>query len=124
ESAKALDANRKAMDSYGKSVKKASSTLASFDELNVLDTSQDDGGGAGGIGAGTWEMEPPDLDITGIQAKMDTLVAGMKSTFDGAFQWIRSGWQWTVDTFGPSFQTAWSIISPELELWKESFRLL
>lgn len=120
EAAKGLQNARKAMDGYGKSAKKAAGQLAAFDELNTLDTSVDkDGGGGGGS---DWQMEMPEMDIDSIQAQTDKLTAGIKSAFDATFNAIKSGWEWTVDTFGPSFQAAWATVSPELDKWKESFR--
>ncbi|MNO44240.1 hypothetical protein D3C76_344770 [compost metagenome] len=67
-------------------------------------------------------MQQPDMDITGIQSKMDALAAGVKSTFDTAWNGVKVGWDQTVKTFGPSFQTAWGEISPTLDGWKEKFR--
>lgn len=121
DAAKGLHEARKAMDGYGKSAQKAANSLASFDELNVLDTSSGDDAAEAGPGGAAWDMQMPELDIDGIQSQVDTLVLGIRSTFDRAFSMIRSGWQSMVTTFGPSLQTAGAIIQPELLKWKEMF---
>lgn len=119
EAAKGIESAKKAMEGYGKAAKKAAGQLQSFDEVNTLDTSKDEGAGAGSEG---WQMEMPEMDISGIQTKMDELTAGMKATFDSAWQGIKDGWDWTVKTFGPSFAKAWESISPELKKWKDAFK--
>lgn len=121
EAAKGLNAARKAMDGYGKSAQKAANSLASFDELNVLDTSSGDAAAAAGPGGAAWDMQMPELDIDRIQSQVDTLVLGIRTTFERTFQAIRNGWNWTVDTFGPGLIRAWGIIQPELSKWKEQF---
>lgn len=114
QAAKGLDAARAALDKYNKSANK----LAGFDELNVLDTSQgDDGGFAADLAA----FEAPEIDVDRIQLQMDSLVLGIRSSFDRAFSYIRNGWQSTTSTFGPSLMNAWSIMQPELGKWKEQF---
>ncbi|WP_068779665.1 phage tail protein [Paenibacillus sp. GM2] len=130
QAAKGIETAKKAMEGYGKSSKKAGKeakgALAGFDELNTLDFSKADTGvdDGGGGGAGGFEMQQPDMDITGIQAKMDELAAGVKSTFDKAWSGVKQGWEWTVKTFGPSFQAAWAEISPTLDRWKEQFKTM
>ncbi|MNO51255.1 hypothetical protein D3C76_416460 [compost metagenome] len=66
-------------------------------------------------------MQQPDMDITGIQSKMDALAASVKSAFDKTWAGVKSGWDWVVAAFGPSFQRAWNEISPVLGQWKEQF---
>lgn len=117
QAAKGLQEARKAMDAYGKSTKKAAASLAVFDELNVLDTKDEDSGGKSDI----WEMEMPELDIDRIQTEMDALALSVRTAFERAFGAIREGWNWTVSTFGPGIQKAWGIIQPELARWKEFF---
>ncbi|MGG1878258.1 hypothetical protein ABDI30_11910 [Paenibacillus cisolokensis] len=131
QAAKGIETARKAMEGYGKSSKKAGKeakgALASFDELNTLDFSKNDAGvddGSGGGGSDGFEMQMPDMDIAGIQAKMDELAAKVKSTFNAAWEGIKAGWDWTVATFGPSFQRAWESIAPVLIQWKEQFKLM
>lgn len=127
QAAKGIESAKKAMAGYGKSAKKsgkeAKLAMAGFDELNTLDFATDSGEDAGGGGAGSegFTMEMPDMDVDSIQSKMDTLAAGVRSTFDKAWSGIKSGWDWTVSTFGPSFQTAWGTISPEIDKWKAQF---
>lgn len=125
QAAKGIETAKKAMEGYGKKAKKAGKdakgALASFDELNTLDFSKNDTDADSGGGAKGFEMQMPDMDITGIQAKMDTLAANVKAAFDRAWGGVKQGWDWVVSTFGPSFQTAWSSISPELEKWKQQF---
>ncbi|MGM1047599.1 MAG: phage tail protein [Bacillota bacterium] len=130
QAAKGIETAKKAMEGYGKKAKKAGKeakgALAGFDELNTLDFSKndagvDDGGGGGG-GSKGFEMQMPDMDITGIQAKMDELAAQVKAAFDSAWKGVKSGWDWLVSTFGPSFQAAWGEISPVLDRWKAQFQ--
>lgn len=129
QAAQGINSAKNAMDGFGGSAKKAGKEaqkqLAGFDEINTIGDSSDgsDSGGAGGGGAGgIAPLTPPDMDIAGVQAKMNKLVAGIKNVFSGAWDSIRSGWTWTVETFGPAFQKAWGNIAPELEKWKETFR--
>ncbi|MCM3041718.1 hypothetical protein M3201_18655 [Paenibacillus motobuensis] len=127
QAAKGIETAKKAMEGYGKSSKKAGKeakgALASFDELNTLDFSKADTGVDDGSGGGKgFEMQMPDMDITGIQAKMDALAASVKATFDKTWQGIKAGWDWTVAAFGPSFMRAWNEIAPVLNNWKEQFQ--
>ncbi|BFH13534.1 hypothetical protein WJ0W_004082 [Paenibacillus melissococcoides] len=129
QAAKGIETAKKSLSGYGKAAKKAGKdakgALASFDELNTLDLSKADTGvedaGGGGGGPGDFEMAMPDMDITGIQSQMDALVATIKSSFGGAWDYIKSGWMTLVETFGPSFQNAWAEISPVLDRWKMQF---
>lgn len=128
KAAKGIETARKAMEGYGKKAKKAGKeakgALASFDELNTLDFSKNDAGVDDGSGGGSkgFEMQMPDMDITGIQAKMDELAAQVKSAFTTAWEGVKSGWDMLVATFGPSFQAAWGEISPVLDRWKAQFQ--
>lgn len=131
QAAKGIESAKKAMGGYGKAAKKAGKeakgALAGFDELNTLDFSKADTGvdDAGGGGAGDgFEMQMPDMDITGIQGKMDKLAAAVKAAFSSAWKDVKSGWDWLVATFGPSFQAAWGEISPVLGRWKEQFKTM
>lgn len=117
QAAAGLDKARAAMDKTAKSANK----LAGFDELNLLETG---GGDDGGFGAALSEYEMPELDIDRIQTQMDALALGIRTTFDRTFRAIQDGWNWTVATFGPGIQKAWSIIQPELGKWKEQFGLM
>jgi predicted nucleic acid-binding Zn-ribbon protein len=127
QAAKGIETARKSMEGFGKKSKKsgkeAKGALAAFDELNTLDFSKNDADvpDAGGGGAGDFEMQMPDMDIDGIQSKMDALAASVKATFDKAWAGVKQGWDWTVKTFGPSFAAAWGEISPVLERWKAQF---
>ncbi|MGG4397245.1 hypothetical protein ABEX25_23350 [Paenibacillus thiaminolyticus] len=127
QAAKGIETAKKNLDGYGKAAKKAGKeakgALASFDELNTLDMSKsgDDSSAGGGGGPGDFEMAMPDMDITGIQSQMDALAASIKSSFGGAWDFIRSGWATLVSTFGPSFSAAWAQIAPVLEQWKMAF---
>ncbi|OME86532.1 MULTISPECIES: phage tail protein [Paenibacillus] len=129
KAAKGIETARKAMEGYGKKAKKAGKeakgALASFDELNTLDFSKNDAGvddGSGGGGGDGFKMQMPDMDIAGIQAKMDELAAKVKSAFTTAWEGVKSGWDGLVATFGPSFQKAWGEISPVLDRWKAQFQ--
>lgn len=126
DAAKGIETAKKAMEGYGKSSKKAGKeakgALASFDELNTLDFSKADTGVDDSSGGKGFEMQMPDMDITGIQSKMDALAANFKATFDKTWAGIKQGWDWTVAAFGPSFQRAWNEISPVLGQWKEQFQ--
>ncbi|WP_148466832.1 hypothetical protein [Paenibacillus senegalimassiliensis] len=125
QAAKGIESAKKAMAGYGKSAKKsgkeAKLAMAGFDELNTLDFAKDTDDEAGGGAADGFTMQMPDMDIDGIQSKMDKLAAGVRSTFDKAWSGIQSGWAWTVSTFGPSFATAWGEVSPVLQNWKQQF---
>ena len=128
QAAQGLNSARAAMDGFGASSKKAAKEakeanrqLASFDEINTIADSSagSDAGGAGGGGGagGIAPLTPPDMDVTGIQAKMEKLASGIRNTFSKTWEAIKTGWQWTVDTFGPSLKNAWGNIAPELEKW-------
>lgn len=121
DAAKGIETAKKSLAGYGKAAKKAGKdakgALASFDELNTLDMSKSGDDSAAG-GSGDFEMAMPDMDITGIQSQMDALVASIKSSFGGAWDYIKSGWASLVETFGPSFSAAWAQIAPVLEQWK------
>ncbi|CAH8772227.1 phage tail protein [Paenibacillus dendritiformis] len=126
QAAKGIETAKKSLAGYGKVAKKAGKeakgAVASFDELNTLDTSKGgDDSDAGSGGPGDFEMAVPDMDITGIQTQMDALVATIKSSFGGAWDYIKSGWMTLVETFGPSFENAWAEISPVLDRWKMQF---
>ena len=110
-----LDKARAAMDKTAKSANK----LAGFDELNLLETSE--GGDDGGFMSDIQAFEMPELDIDRIQAEMDALALGVRTTFDRTFRAIQDGWNWATSTFGPGIQKAWGIIQPELTRWKEAF---
>lgn len=135
QAAQGINTARNAMDGFGGSAKKAAKEaekankqLAGFDEINTIgdnSAGSDVGGAGGGGGGGAGGIAPltaPDMDIAGIQGKMDKLVGGIKRAFQGAWDYVKKGWDWTVATFGPSFQKAWGIIAPELGRWKETFR--
>nr|DAL98411.1 MAG TPA: tail tape measure [Caudoviricetes sp.] len=71
DSAKGIETAKKAMDGYGASAKKAKNQVMGFDEVNVLDISEDEEDGSAGF-----EMEMPDtseIDLTGIE-KFKTLL--------------------------------------------------
>ncbi len=71
--AKGLDNAKKAMEGYGKSAKKAQGQLASFDEINQLDISEDKEDAGDGSG---FEMAMPDtstIDLTGFEKFKDML---------------------------------------------------
>jgi len=110
-----IDKARASLDKYGKSANK----MAGFDELNLLDTS--DGGDDGGLMSDIQAFEMPELDIDSIQTQMDALALGIRTTFEQAFGFIQSSWQAMTVTFGPSIQSAWAVIQPELLKWKEQF---
>jgi len=122
--AKGLQQARKEMDGLGKSAKKAKKEamgLSALDDFNLIKTQEDKDKG-GGAKPGDWNMEMPDLDIDAIQSKTDGLVANMKSAFNSVWDVVKLGWKSTVDTFGPTFATAWMMIKPELDKWKTSFQ--
>lgn len=133
QAAQGINSARNAMDGFGGSAKKAAKEaekankqLAGFDEINTIgdNAAGSDAGGAGGGGGGAGgiaPLTPPDMDITGIQAKMDNLVAGIKNTFGKAWDFVKKGWDWTIATFGPSLSIARGHISAELLKWKGTF---
>lgn len=122
QAAKGIETAKKSLAGYGKAAKRAGKdakgAVASFDELNTLDMSKSGDDSDAGGGAGDFDMAMPDMDITGIQSQMDALVATIKSSFGGAWDYIKSGWTSLVNTFGPSFSAAWAQIAPVLEQWK------
>lgn len=131
QAAQGLNSARAAMDGFGASSKKAAKEakeanrqLASFDEINTIaDSNNMAGSGAPGAGAGgIAPLAAPDIDVTGIQAKMDKLAQGIRNTFSAAWGGIVRGWRWTADNFGPALQNAWQTsIKPQLASWKDTF---
>src|SRR5690625_998456 len=101
KAAQGINSARNAMDGFGKSAgkaakeaKKAHRQLAGFDEINTIaDQSADSGAGAGGAGGagGIAPLATPDMDITGIQAKMDKLAESIRNGFSRTWEGIKNG---------------------------------
>ena len=82
-----LDDIGDAADSAGGKVKKLKSYLMGFDELNVIDTSNDQGGGGGGGGGGSgsdWDWELPTYDFLDglVGSAVDNIFNSMKPVLD------------------------------------------
>lgn len=136
EAAKGLESARKGMEGYGAAAKKAGKdakgALAGFDEVNQLAIQDDpDIGGAGGLDQG-FQIEMPEMDTEGIQAKMDVLADSVRTKMESAaglvrnvwsatWNGIKAGWEYTVETFGPSFAKSWKRISPELVKFRQMY---
>lgn len=118
QAAKGLDAARKSMDAYGKSAKKVGQS--SIDELNLLDTSTDDGGFAADLAT----FEAPDLDIDKIQSDVDRLISFTVNSFNGLWERIKSGGRGLTNALMPTFIGIGEQLKPVLVGWKESFRAL
>lgn len=58
DAAKGIETAKKAMDGYGSSAKKTKGQLASFDEINVLNTDKEESGG----GSKDFEMSMPEME--------------------------------------------------------------
>lgn len=100
-----------AADKAGKKSKKAGKdvkgSLAGFDQLNTLAKSTADslddaaagaGGAAAGLGAGLGagfgdlDLGTPDINVDPIKQRVADLLAGIKSSFAGAWSYIAAGW--------------------------------
>ena len=76
-----------AADSAGGKVKKLKSYLMGFDELNILDASDDSGGGGGGGGGGSgsdWDWDLPTYDFLDglVGSAVDNIFNSMKPVLD------------------------------------------
>lgn len=85
------------LDKANKSAKKLKGTLASFDEMNVLeDTSADTSGGGGGVGGGAgavdFSLGDYDAHLDGLNSKVDEIVANIQNTFSNLGGFINSIW--------------------------------
>lgn len=124
-----------AADKTGKKAKKAGKdvkgSLAGFDQLNTLAKSTADslddaaagaGGAAAGLGAGLGagfgdlDLGTPDINVDPIKQRVADLLAGIKSSFAGAWSYIAAGWagmrpalQPFADMLGPISKSVKSI---------------
>lgn len=86
------------LDSANKSAKKLKGTLASFDEMNVINDNSSDsgaggGGGAGGTSAGLdFSLGDYDAHLDGLNSKVDTIVENIKNGFTGVKDVVMSIW--------------------------------
>lgn len=113
EAAKGLEKARQGMSGYGAAARKAKGELASFDQLNTIHVSEASAGEDGG--AAGFEMALPDMDLDGIQSKVDVLTEGIKGSFGAAGEHIRSVW----NGLGGSL---WTSLENELASKGESIR--
>lgn len=93
DSTKGLVAAKNAMGAYGTSAKQAAKdvgALAAIDEINVLQTNEEEGVGAG---VSTMpEITTPNLDTSMIDNQMSALANKLKNAFSGAFSTLKSVW--------------------------------
>ena len=84
------------LDDANKSAKKLKSTLAGFDEMNVLqDTSSDSGssGGGGTVGGDIgFDLGEYDAGLDQINSKVDVIVENIKNAFRGVGDVVKSIW--------------------------------
>ena len=97
------------LDSANKKAKKLKGTLASFDEMNVLEENTADSGstsgtgsiGSGGIGGGGlgglggdlgFELGEYEYDLDGLNSKVDEIVANMQSAFASVRDVVKDIW--------------------------------
>ncbi|WFA10328.1 hypothetical protein [Tissierella sp. Yu-01] len=116
DAAKGLEKAKKAMDGYGSSAKKAKGQLAGFDEINVLNTKEDSGGGSN-----DFEMEMPDLTqidegpISRLQQRLAEIFKPFKDAWDSegkntinsarnAFESVKT----LIGEIGNSFKEVWT----------------
>ena len=85
------------LDDANKSAKKLKSTLAGFDEMNVLqDNSSDTGSSTGGASVGTnldFDLSEYDAGLDQINSKVDVIAENIKKTFLGVGDVIKSIWK-------------------------------
>ena len=85
------------LDDANKSAKKLKSTLAGFDEMNVLqDNSSDTGSSTGGASVGTnldFDLSEYDAGLDQINSKVDVIAENIKKTFLGVGDVVKSIWK-------------------------------
>lgn len=103
EASKGLEKARKGMSGYGAAAQKAKGELAGFDQLNTLHIPEASAGDSGGTS--DFEMTMPDMDVDGMQSKVDGLTEGIKSSFGSAGEHIRSLWNELGGSIWTSIET-------------------
>lgn len=95
QSAKGLVAAKVAMGAYGEAAKKAGKdakgALAGFDELNILDTSNDDDG-AGAGGSKVPEIVAPNLDTSALDKSTSVWAQRFKQILGTIFNPFKNAW--------------------------------
>lgn len=127
--AQASNAATKAQTEHGKAIEKAGkkvkSALSGFDQLNTLtqemavsiSDSTDEIADSGSLNFETGNADlamKMDIDTSAVEAATEK-IRQIKTVIQEIGQWLR-------ETLGPAFQEVWAAISPQLELWKDTFR--
>ena len=114
------------LDSANKSAKKLKSTLAGFDEMNVLKDNSSDSGSSGGGGASggavDFDLSEYDAGLDQINSRVDEIAEHMKTAFYGVKDVVLSIWNsepvqafaGTVTTYGQYIYDFWSTIGGSL----------
>ncbi|WP_143598593.1 hypothetical protein [Tissierella sp. P1] len=114
DAAKGIETAKKAMDGYGSSAKKTKGQLASFDEINTVNTDKE--GSAGG--ANDFEMEMPDL--TEID---EGPIEKLKKTLAELFKPFKDAWntegQNTINSIKRAFQNIKEVVESVGKSFKE-----
>ncbi|WP_238906628.1 hypothetical protein [Clostridium sp. YIM B02506] len=96
QSAKGLVAAKVAMGAYGEAAKKAGKdakgALAGFDELNILNTSNDDEAGAGAGGSKVPEIVTPNLDTSALDKSTSVWAQRFKQILGTIFTPFKNAW--------------------------------
>lgn len=96
QSAKGLVAAKVAMGAYGEAAKKAGKdakgALAGFDELNILNTSNDDEAGAGSGGSKVPEIVAPNLDTSALDKSTSIWAQRFKQILGTIFNPFKNAW--------------------------------
>lgn len=96
QSAKGLVAAKVAMGAYGEAAKKAGKdakgALAGFDELNILNTSNDDEAGAGTGGSKVPDIVAPNLDTSALDKSTSIWAQRFKQILGTIFNPFKNAW--------------------------------
>ena len=96
QSAKGLVAAKVAMGAYGEAAKKAGKdakgALAGFDELNILNTSNDNEAGAGAGGSKVPEIVAPNLDTSALDKSTSVWAQRFKQILGTIFTPFKNAW--------------------------------
>lgn len=116
------------LDDANKSAKKLKSTLAGFDEMNVLqDNSSDDAGGSAGISAGTgFDLSEYDAHLDWVESRSAEIAEKIKGVFVGIGEFLKTTWDevWNsapvqafvgaVQSYGQFLWDYWSTLGTNL----------
>lgn len=109
------------MDNANKKAKKLKSTLAGFDEMNVLqDNSADSGGGTGGgatSGDTGFNLEEYNAHLDWVNSRTDEIAEKIKTVFAGVGEFLKSTWD-TVWNSEPVQNFVGAIVAHGQFLWE------